>query len=92
MNLCDDPDTNALKQGCCLTTSLDNPDPFHNDFKAGKVDRYQGVYDLGRSCHGFEMGDLSDIYLDGFLVADHHGKISILAIGRCCIETNYPVF
>ena len=68
---CDDDETSASKQGCCLTDSLDKP--YHNDFKAGREDEYQDKSIL-KSCHLFDLGDLSNVYLDGSLVAEHTGK------------------
>ena len=81
--VCDEPKISGLKQGCCLTGSLDKP--YHNDFKAGWEDEYKGSHSkifrnrprhqnyIG-SCDMFELGDFSNVYLDGIMVADHTGK------------------
>ena len=70
--LCDDPEINASMQDCCMVTNLDLP--LHNDFKTGGEDRYYGKF-IDR-CRDYELGDISKVYLDGFLIAKHGGKKS----------------
>ena len=74
--VCDEPEISGLKQGCCLTGSLNKVN--HNDFKAGWEDEYEGGY-IG-SCDMFELGDISNVYLDGIMVADHTGKKILVCI------------
>ena len=50
--------------------------PLHNDFKTGREDRYAGKFI--DSCRDYELGDISEINLDGFLIANHNGKQSFL--------------
>ena len=69
--VCDNVEISAPKRGCCLTDSLDKP--YHNDFKSGGEDEYLDKSIL-KSCHLFDLGDLSNVYLDGSLVAEHGGK------------------
>ena len=59
---------NAAMQGCCFQGELDRL--FHNDFKSGAEDRFWA----GEYCKEFDLGDVSNIKLNGFLIADHKGK------------------
>lgn len=70
VEICDERGISAPKQGCCLTESLDKP--YHNDFKAGREDDYQAQSIL-QSCHLFDLGELSNVYLEGVMVAEHYG-------------------
>ena len=66
----EDPEINASLQDCCMVSNLDLP--LHNDFKTGREDRYYGKF-IDR-CRDYELGDISKVYLDGFLIAKHSGK------------------
>ena len=68
---CDDDVAKAWKQGCCLTPALNKLD--YNDFQTGNEDSYEQAREIW-NCRGFELGNLSEINLSGFLTAWHTGK------------------
>ena len=65
---CDEPNVNAAMQGCCRQGELDTF--FYNDFKSGAEDWFWP----GEHCLDLNLGDISNINLNGFLIADHTGK------------------